>query len=372
MLNVEVRDGSAIWLRNLIKNLLAEGTQNQVKDTLLIRVEIEDDVNVRISLCHMLAKAFIVFDVDNWGPELSDQSPNVGTRLEMLLEQLIGKPLVIVLKTSLKIRASATSAILLKKLLEESLAKDTQFHEVKHILLSRVEIEDDGNVMKSLCRTIAKAFIVFGGENWWPDLFPYILYFLENQTNAEIHATIANKGHISALVGCSKKSSIYGKRFGHPFSPPNTVKAFAIVEDTQIQVKHILLSRVVTEDVGIAFYISERLLLNATSLKMNQRRLRRQLSSLLMELTWHRSAQLQPNLLSTSYGANVKECFVKEWDFGIGNKELMLLTCRVLPSFDELETELTRLLPPGDVVMVTPWMTIGQLREKTQSALRAA
>ncbi|GJT11904.1 hypothetical protein Tco_0858946 [Tanacetum coccineum] len=70
MLNVEVRDASAIWLRNLIKNLLAEGTQNQVKDTLLIRVEIEEDVNVRISLCHTLAKAFIVFDVENWGPEL--------------------------------------------------------------------------------------------------------------------------------------------------------------------------------------------------------------------------------------------------------------------------------------------------------------
>ncbi|GJY72855.1 protein MOR1 [Tanacetum coccineum] len=67
MLNVEVRDASAIWLRNLIKNLLAEGTQNQVKDTLLIRVEIEEDVNVRISLCHTLAKAFIVFDVENWG-----------------------------------------------------------------------------------------------------------------------------------------------------------------------------------------------------------------------------------------------------------------------------------------------------------------
>ncbi|GJV74664.1 hypothetical protein Tco_1506248 [Tanacetum coccineum] len=132
----------------------------EVKDTSLILVEIEDDVNVRISLCHTLVKAFIVFDVENWGPELSDQSPNVGTRLEMLLEQLIGKPLVIVLKTSLKptnteIRASATSAILLKKLLEESLAK--QFHQVKHILLSRVEIEDDGNVMKSLCRTITKA-----------------------------------------------------------------------------------------------------------------------------------------------------------------------------------------------------------------------
>ncbi|GJU36210.1 importin-5-like protein isoform X1 [Tanacetum coccineum] len=224
MLNAEVRDGSVIWLQNLIKKLLVKGTQNQVKDTLLIHAEIEDDVNVRISLCHTLAKAFIVFDVENWGPELSDQSPNVGTRLEMLLEQLIGKPLVIVLKTSLKCHVSNS----VKKLLEESLAEDTQFHQVKHILLSRVEIEDDGNVMKSLCHRIAKAFIVFGGENGWSDLFPYILYFLENQTNAEIRATIADVAHISALVGCSKKST----------------------EDTQIQVKHIFLSRVVTEDDG--------------------------------------------------------------------------------------------------------------------------
>ncbi|GJY71568.1 importin-5-like protein isoform X1 [Tanacetum coccineum] len=123
MLNVEVRDALAIWLQNLIKNLLTEVTQNQVNDTLLIRVEIEDDVNVRISLCHTLAKAFIVFDVENWGPELS--------------------------------------------------AKDTQI-QVKHILLSRVVTEDDGNVRISLCRTIANAFTVFGGENGWPELFVFI------------------------------------------------------------------------------------------------------------------------------------------------------------------------------------------------------
>ncbi|KAK9063803.1 hypothetical protein SSX86_017675 [Deinandra increscens subsp. villosa] len=62
--------------------------------------------------------------------------------------------------------------------------------------------------------------------------------------------------------------------------------------------------------------------------------------------------------------------FVKEWDFGVGNDELMRLTCRVLPSFDELDSELTRPLPPGEVVMVTPWMTIGNLREVAQHALR--
>ncbi|GJV86908.1 importin-5 [Tanacetum coccineum] len=163
--------------------------EKKVKDTLLIRVEIEDDVNCVAGDNHLLKEAAMLILVN-----LLDQSPNVGTRLEMLLEQLIGKPLVIVLKTSLKptnieIRVSATSAILLKKLLEESLAK--QFHQVKHILLSRVEIEDDGNVMKSLCRTITKALIVFGGENGWPELFTYIRDFLEHPTNAKICATSA-------------------------------------------------------------------------------------------------------------------------------------------------------------------------------------
>ncbi|KAI3730489.1 hypothetical protein L1987_61659 [Smallanthus sonchifolius] len=62
--------------------------------------------------------------------------------------------------------------------------------------------------------------------------------------------------------------------------------------------------------------------------------------------------------------------FVKEWEFGVGNDELMPITCRVLPSFDELDTELTRPLPPGELVMVTPWMTIGNLKEVAQCALR--
>ncbi|KAJ9554118.1 LOW QUALITY PROTEIN: hypothetical protein OSB04_018163 [Centaurea solstitialis] len=62
--------------------------------------------------------------------------------------------------------------------------------------------------------------------------------------------------------------------------------------------------------------------------------------------------------------------FVKEWEFGVGNDQVMTLTCRVLPSFDELETELTRPLPPGELVVVPRWMTVGQLREVAQCALR--
>ncbi|GJY62075.1 paired amphipathic helix protein Sin3-like protein 2 isoform X1 [Tanacetum coccineum] len=45
---------------------------------------------------------------------------------------------------------------------------------VKHIFLSRVVTEDDGNVRISLCRTIANAFTVFGGENGWPELSVFI------------------------------------------------------------------------------------------------------------------------------------------------------------------------------------------------------
>ncbi|GKD10924.1 importin-5-like protein isoform X1, partial [Tanacetum coccineum] len=45
---------------------------------------------------------------------------------------------------------------------------------VKHILLSRVVTEDDGNVRISLCRTIGNAFTVFGGENGWPELSVFI------------------------------------------------------------------------------------------------------------------------------------------------------------------------------------------------------
>ncbi|GKD46187.1 importin-5-like protein isoform X1 [Tanacetum coccineum] len=95
---------------------------------------IEDDGNVMKSLCRMIAKAFTVFGGENGWPELF-------TYIRDFLEN----------PTNAEIRAH-----------------------VKHILSSRVLIEDDGNVMKSLCRTIANAFTVFGGENGWPELFVFI------------------------------------------------------------------------------------------------------------------------------------------------------------------------------------------------------
>lgn len=63
--------------------------------------------------------------------------------------------------------------------------------------------------------------------------------------------------------------------------------------------------------------------------------------------------------------------FVKDWPIkGEIVNQSMMLTCKVLPSFDELESELTRRLSPGEVVVVEPWITIGDLRMVAQCALR--
>ncbi|RAL48064.1 hypothetical protein DM860_017855 [Cuscuta australis] len=64
--------------------------------------------------------------------------------------------------------------------------------------------------------------------------------------------------------------------------------------------------------------------------------------------------------------------FVKEWGSfqEDATAERMALTCQVLPSFEELETELTRPLSPGEVVVVPGSITIGELKRVAQSALR--
>lgn len=63
--------------------------------------------------------------------------------------------------------------------------------------------------------------------------------------------------------------------------------------------------------------------------------------------------------------------FVKDWPIRsrVVNQSMML-TCKVLPSFDELESQLTRRLSPGEVVVVEPWMTVADLKMVAQSALR--
>ncbi|KAK4350259.1 hypothetical protein RND71_029572 [Anisodus tanguticus] len=62
--------------------------------------------------------------------------------------------------------------------------------------------------------------------------------------------------------------------------------------------------------------------------------------------------------------------FVKEWKLEDQENQIMALACKFLPSFDELESELTRPLSPGVVVFVPPWITIGELKGVAQSALR--
>lgn len=64
--------------------------------------------------------------------------------------------------------------------------------------------------------------------------------------------------------------------------------------------------------------------------------------------------------------------FVKEWVFQDheNRMERMSLTCQVLPSFQELETELARPLSPGEVVVVPGCITIGELKKVAQCALR--
>ncbi|KAL8520809.1 hypothetical protein ACS0TY_011383 [Phlomoides rotata] len=62
---------------------------------------------------------------------------------------------------------------------------------------------------------------------------------------------------------------------------------------------------------------------------------------------------------------------VKEWPIkGKIVNQSMELICKVLPSFDELDSELTRRLSPGEVVVVEPRVTIGYLRRAAQCALR--
>ncbi|PIN24975.1 PHD Zn-finger protein [Handroanthus impetiginosus] len=68
---------------------------------------------------------------------------------------------------------------------------------------------------------------------------------------------------------------------------------------------------------------------------------------------------------------NSNNQFVKQWPpKGDVVKQSMELICKVLPSFDEMETELTRPLSPGEVVVVEPWITVHDLKVAAQCALR--
>ncbi|KAK2635535.1 hypothetical protein Ddye_030327 [Dipteronia dyeriana] len=77
-----------------------------------------------------------------------------------------------------------------------------------------------------------------------------------------------------------------------------------------------------------------------------------------------------PVSLATRTILNSKN-FVKEWQFK-GNREdnLLRLICRIMPSYDELVTEFTRPLPPGEVVVVRPRAAVGEMKSAVQCALR--
>lgn len=62
---------------------------------------------------------------------------------------------------------------------------------------------------------------------------------------------------------------------------------------------------------------------------------------------------------------------VKNWPIkGKIVNQSMELICKVLPTFDEMDSELTRRLSPGEVVVVDPRVTIGDLKRAAQCALR--
>ncbi|KAL3644740.1 hypothetical protein CASFOL_009920 [Castilleja foliolosa] len=62
--------------------------------------------------------------------------------------------------------------------------------------------------------------------------------------------------------------------------------------------------------------------------------------------------------------------FLKNWPMVTKLDRAVKLVCKVLPSFEEMETELTRRLSPGEVVVVNPWITIADLKKVAQCALR--
>lgn len=62
--------------------------------------------------------------------------------------------------------------------------------------------------------------------------------------------------------------------------------------------------------------------------------------------------------------------FVKEWPFRDEKDELRRFLCRVLPSFRNLETDLIRELPPGELIVVPLHSTFGDLMAEVENAMR--
>ncbi|KAK9272792.1 hypothetical protein L1049_003169 [Liquidambar formosana] len=62
--------------------------------------------------------------------------------------------------------------------------------------------------------------------------------------------------------------------------------------------------------------------------------------------------------------------FVKEWPFKDDDDQFLRFICRLMPTSRELKNELTREFPPGELVVVPPYATVGELKEAAQSAMR--
>lgn len=62
--------------------------------------------------------------------------------------------------------------------------------------------------------------------------------------------------------------------------------------------------------------------------------------------------------------------FVKEWPFQDEQDEMLRFICQVIPCSNELESELTRPIPPGELVVVPPYTTVGELKVVAECAMR--
>ncbi|XP_057492136.1 PHD finger protein MALE MEIOCYTE DEATH 1 [Actinidia eriantha] len=62
--------------------------------------------------------------------------------------------------------------------------------------------------------------------------------------------------------------------------------------------------------------------------------------------------------------------FVKEWPFVDEEDELLRFICRVAPNFCYLETGLAREIPPGEIIVLPLYATIGDLKAEVQTAMR--
>lgn len=65
------------------------------------------------------------------------------------------------------------------------------------------------------------------------------------------------------------------------------------------------------------------------------------------------------------------KCFVKEWPLPSHQEQKFItVSCQVLPNHEELLRDLTRKLPPGELVMVSQNATIRELKSAVEKALR--